>query len=94
MAIEFKKQVKRQKTLIYIFLIAILVTAVVLWIGFLKPETIIEEEIFLPLLPVRKVEINWDILENQFLENLHFFEKLEDLSQEEEIGRENPFISY
>lgn len=94
MAIEFKKQVKRQKTLIYIFSTVIIITGIVLWVGFLKPEKIPEEEIFLPTLPVREVEINWDVLKNPFLEKLQTFEGIPSLSPEEEIGRQNPFTPY
>lgn len=92
MAVEFRESEKRQKILIYVFAVVVLVTLLVLWLGYFKPEKPLEEAFLPPV--IKKIEINWDVLKNPFLENLQTFEGLPPLPPEEEIGRENPFLPY
>lgn len=94
MAIEFRKQVKGQRNLIYIFSVIVLITAFLLWTRFLKPEKPSALEVLPPTPPIKKLEINFDVLKNPFLEKLQTFEGLPQLPLEEKIGRENPFIPY
>jgi len=90
MAITFLEKRKRLQYLFPILGIALLITIFVLWQGFFKkpPELIIPPE--KPV--IKKVEIDFEILKSPQLEELQIFEKVP--PYEEEIGRENPFISY
>ena len=90
MAIDFLKKRKTQKILILIFIGALLVSAFFIWRGFSeKEEPLLSEE---PVKPLKKIEINYSVLENPILKELEPFEKIPPL--EEKAGRENPFIPY
>jgi len=89
MAIVFVEKEKRQKYLIYIFLGLILITTIVVLRGRRPPEEVSEELI---LKPVRKIEIDFEVLKNPFLKELQPIEKIEPLT--EGIGRQNPFVPY
>ena len=90
MAIIFLQQKKTQRNLILVFLAVIVITALVVWQGFLK------EEQKLPfgglLFPQKEVEIDFGVLESSSLEALESFSEIE--SFEGELGRENPFLPY
>jgi len=90
MAITFFEKEKRQRNLILVFIVIVLITALTLWIGYFKPEK--TPTLQVPP-PIEKLEIDFEILKNPFLEELQIFEELPILP-EEEIGRENPFIPY
>lgn len=89
MAITFIEKRRRLRYLFPILAIVILITAIVLWQGFF-----VEEKPVLPPIeiPTKKIEIDFETLKNPFLEELQPFEVIPPF--EEEVGRENPFISY
>lgn len=99
MAITFLEKRKIQRYYIIIFGIILLVTTLVIWRGFfVKEKPIFLEEVTKPL---KKVEIDFNILENPILKELQPFEEIEPFREvivEEEIiekiGRENPFAPY
>lgn len=90
MAITFQEQKEKQKYLISVFLVVILVIFLVVYFGFLKKEkpSEIEEVIYQP----PKIELNFQVLESQFLKELLPFEEIKRF--EGKIGRENPFLPY
>jgi len=91
MPILFLEKIKRQKYLIIVFLIVILITAFVLWKGFFVKEKPPEEVISKP---VKTIEIDFETLKSPILENFEPLEKIPPLGPEIKIGRENPFIPY
>jgi len=91
MAILFLEKTKKQKYLIIVFLVVILITALVIWRGFFIKEKPSEKVISKPK---REIQIDFETLKNPILENFEPVEKIIPLGPEIEIGRENPFISY
>jgi len=89
MAVNFIEQKKRQKYLILVFLIIIVITGVVLWFGYFKKEKPVSLS---PKTPFREIRIDFDILESPFLKEMQPFERIPFFEGEE--GRENPFLSY
>jgi len=100
MAIVFLQQKKFQKVLIFVLVALLIITLVVIWRGLFQKETpTAGEEIILA--PGKKVEINFGVFDNPLLEKLQPFSQIEPLGEKvtgveesEEIGRENPFLSY
>lgn len=92
MAITFLEKRKRLKSLIPVLAVIVLLTAIVIWQGFLKKEkpSLAPEETFKPT--TEEIKINLQVLESPELENLLLFEKT--LPFEGEVGRENPFTPY
>jgi len=91
MAITFEEKAKKQRNLILIFGVVILVTSLIVWQGYFSKGTPTEKTT-LPL-PSRKIEINFEVLKNPLLETLENMEKIEPL-EETQIGRENPFSPF
>ena len=91
MAILFLEKTKKQKYLIIVFLVVILITALVIWRGFFIKEKPSEKVISKPK---REIQIDFETLKNPMLEEFQPIEKIIPLGPEIEIGRENPFISY
>ena len=90
MPINFIQQRKKQKYLIVIVMAMFVITAVLLWSGyFRKPEPVLEEAL---VGSIKEIKIDFDVLENPFLQESQVFEKIP--SFEGEIGRENPFLPY
>lgn len=89
MAIKFIKERKKQKYLILVLGIVVLVTTIVLWQGFFKKEKPISPSVGLQFRPVR---IDFDLLESPVLKELQVFEEIP--SFVETKGRENPFLPY
>ncbi|OHA62113.1 MAG: hypothetical protein A2117_00625 [Candidatus Wildermuthbacteria bacterium GWA2_46_15] len=89
MAIVFSEQKKRQQYLILVFTIVILATAIVFWFGvFKKPiETPPSSS-----LPIRKIEINFQVFDQSLLSELELFEEVP--AFEGVLGRNNPFLPY
>ncbi len=86
MAIVFKKQIKKQKNLILVFLALVLITISIVWWS-----QHIEEKLFVePIMHFRKIKIDFKIFENSFFKELQPIEKIPDF--EGEMGRKNPFI--
>lgn len=100
MAITFLQQKRTQKTLTFILVLVVLVTAIVIWWGFFKKEKgLLPEEAI--ILPQKEVKIDFEILKNKALEELQPFSRIEPFQEtlltegeEEKLGRENPFIPY
>jgi hypothetical protein len=101
MAIVFQKKEKIQKNLILVFIVVVLITAFVIWLGFFKKEKELPL-VELPVLPKKEIKINFDILKSPALEKLQPFSEIEPFKEtlspegkiEEKLGRENPFIPY
>jgi hypothetical protein len=91
MAIIFIEQIKKQKYLIWVFGIVILITVFVLWKGFLAKEK--PPEVGVIPIPTKKIEINFEIFKNPLLEELQPIEKIIPEAGIEP-GRENPFLPY
>jgi len=91
MAILFLEKTKKQKYLLIVFLVVILITALVIWRGFFIKEKPSEKVISKPK---REIQIDFETLKNPILEEFQPIEKIIPLGPEIEIGRENPFISY
>jgi len=91
MAILFLEKTKKQKYLIIVFLVVILITALVIWRGFFIKEKPSEKVISKPK---REIQIDFETLKNPILENFEPVEKIIPLGPEIEIGRENPFLPY
>jgi len=91
MPIDFIQERKKQKYLTIIVTIAFIIIAVILWFGyFRKPESV--SETILPFSVVKQIEIDFNVLEDPFLQESQIFEKVP--SFEGEIGRDNPFLPY
>ena len=91
MAILFLEKTKKQKYLIIVFLVVILITALVIWRGFFIKEKPSEKVISKPK---REIQIDFETLKNPILEEFLQIEKIIPLGPEIEIGRENPFLPY
>ena len=91
MAILFLEKTKKQRYLLIVFLIVILIFALIIWRGFFVKEKPSEKVISKPK---REIQIDFETLKNPILENFEPVEKIIPLGPEIEIGRENPFISY
>ena len=92
MAITFLEERKIQKRFIVIFGIILFIIALVIWRGFfVKEEPTFPGEI---VEPVKKVEINFEILEGPILKGLEPFEGIEPIEAGIGIGRKNPFLPY
>jgi len=98
MAIVFLQQKKFQKSLIFIVVAILVITLVVIWRGFFYKETPPKGEKII-LTPEKKIEINFEVLDNPLLDKLQPFPKIQpfqEISPTEggKVGRENPFIPY
>lgn len=91
MAIIFTEKVKKQKYLILIFAVVILIIVFVLWKGYFTKEE--PPEVGILPLPIKKIEINFEIFKNPLLEELQPIEKIIPETGVE-IGRDNPFLPY
>lgn len=93
MAVIYIKEQEKQKKLIYIFIIIVLITGFVLWQGFLKKPSSEIKKIATPAaIEFKKIKIDFNVLENPLLKKLQLFERIKPL--EETAGRENPFLPY
>ena len=90
MNVNFQRS-KIQKYLPHILIGVLLITALIVWLGFLR-----KEEISLPEISIfpQKIEINFEVLENPFLDELESFEKIQLPEGGVKTGRSNPFIPY
>lgn len=100
MAITFLEQRKRQQYMIPLLVLVIVITALVVWFGILKPQQpsqsvptdyIPSPEEGLPSI-LRKVDVNFNFLQNFTPKDFQFSEPVSGVDQE--IGRENPFIPF
>ena len=95
LAITFLEKRKKQRYLILVFALVIMVALLVFWFGFLtrleqlfsSPETVMP--------PRKNIEISWEVLQDPRLDYLEKFEEIPPLRQEEgEQGRDNPFKQF
>jgi hypothetical protein len=84
-----KSSQKRQRYLLFIFVVVVLVIAFVVWNYFLVGRP--EPSTFIPI-PPPEVKINFELLDNPDLDNLQPFKVIQPF--EGTPGRENPFVPY
>lgn len=92
--VDFIEQEQRQKRLIYVFLVLLLITAFVLWYGFFRqPRELSEQQTFVQQAEFSKLlQIDLSVLESPFLKQLKAFEKVKPYKGQ--VGRENPFAPF
>lgn len=87
---DFIEEKQKQKRLIYVLLLMLVITGLVLWYGFFRQAGESEEiEIGAPEF-AQPLQFDFSILERPLLKQLNDFEEIEPF--EGEPGRENPFI--
>lgn len=92
MPIVFISPQKRKKQLIsFLIGISAIFLVLVVWKVFLTKPCVIAD--FEKIYKFPEIKIDFEFLDSEILEKLQPFEKLI-LSEEEEIGRENPFVIY
>lgn len=98
MAITFLQEKKKQKHLLLVLIIAVLMIFAIFWSKFF----IEQKPVFVPA-PVKppEVKINFEVLKSPALKELQPYEAIISLEEEAEakgekvkLGRENPFFSY
>lgn len=82
------QRTKRQQVLLIVFFGVVLITVLVWYFG--EKGTQIVTPIEWEEIPQKKVEINFQILENPILKEFELYEKIEPLNLNQ-VGRENPF---
>jgi len=92
MVINFLQEKKRQRNLILILALIIIAILIIVWQGFLRGGETPTTPSILPSLPLQKITIDWQILQDPQIVELQAFEPI--LPFGDEIGRENPFIPY
>ena len=86
MALIFVKEKRKQQYMFLAFFAVVLITAVVLWQGFLKkPKTAA-----LPTAPRREIKINFELLGSETIKKLQPFSPIPPFGGT--AGRENPFL--
>ena len=89
MAITLLQERKKQRNLIFVLLIVIILGIfAVAWQGFILKPALSPPETS----KVREIKINFEALKSPLLQELQVFEEISHL--EEKIGRENPFLPY
>lgn len=91
MAISFSEKRNRLKQFSSILAVIIFIAIIVIFVPRIFPKI---EPVILPEIeiPVKKIEIDFHVLRHPLFEELRPFPEIE--AFEEEIGRENPFLSY
>ncbi len=95
MAISFVKEQKKQKYLIAVFAVVILITGIVVYQNFFRGKnnvviTVVGEESM-----SSRAEINFEALENPILTQLQPFDEITLTPEvENSAGRKNPFLPY
>lgn len=89
MAITFQEQIKKQRNLIFIFVIIAFITLFIVWRGYYVGEE--PSEIPTPK-PFKKIKIDFGTLESPALQQFQPIEKIPSFT--DEVGRENPFIPF
>jgi hypothetical protein len=84
------QRVKRQRNLMIVFFIVLIVTFSILYFGYFKKEKGPQVSPEIPI-PEKKIQIDFSVFENSILKELQPIEKIESPGAEE-IGRENPFL--
>jgi hypothetical protein len=102
MAIVFVQQNKKQKILIFILVSCLVLTGLVLWLGFFSPsqpssQDYITENTENTDLSSDEIEIEFDVLKNPLLKELQPFSEIQPLENSTSTGgkgRQNPFLPY
>ena len=89
MPISLLEQKKKNKFLLPVLGGIILITLIILWLGFSKKP---ESPSLISPTPLPKININWQALKNPILETLEPFEEISPLTGSP--GRKNPFLPY
>lgn len=89
MAIVFKERLKIQQFLIFLLPVLIAISIFIVSKGFFTKRGV--SEVYIIPKPIRKIEIDFELLKSPRLEGLQPIEKI--IPLETEIGRENPFSS-
>lgn len=86
MAITFKKRIRKQRNLIFVFLVLVSIIILIVWRSqFFKEEPSTEFAT-----GFKEIKLDFEIFENSFFKELQPIEKVPDFKGE--LGRENPFI--
>jgi len=91
MAVTFSKQRKKQKFLVYFLIGIVLFAFLILWKGFLRKALTTEEPAPL-IFKSEKIEIDFNIFNDERFKTLEKFEKTP--SFEGETKRDDPFIAF
>lgn len=91
MAITFIKEKKKQQYLIFV-LIGLTGLIAVYFVFLKRPR--VSPILLVPLPEPRKIEINFEVLEDPIFEEFQVPEEIPPLKETEELGRENPFDPY
>lgn len=83
---------KKQRYMILVLALIICAILAVVWLGFLRPQPTSTTPPISTVLNKSKVKVDWGTLENEQIKALQLFMDIP--AYEDEIGRENPFISY
>jgi len=84
------EQEKKQKMLLFVFVVVIFITGLILWKGYFKPTPSEEVSMTEFLEEKREIKIDLKILEHPLWKDLKSLPEISPPS-EEEIGKENPF---
>ncbi len=87
MAIIFSKERKKQQNLIVVFVVVAIITAGVFYFGVLRKPV---KEGVIASRPARRVEINFNIFNQQILKEMELFEPIDEFQGE--TKRENIFF--
>lgn len=90
MAIAFIKEKRKQKYLLLVCGVSVLVMIIIIYGGFFRKEKIATP--VEPLFIKKTIFINFDVLRNPTLKEFYPFEEISPF--EGEKGRENPFLPY
>lgn len=95
---DFLQQRKKQKYLIGVVVVFLVLTVYVVYTGFFKKAEEIattgENEAAVTTSFQKDIKINFDVFKNPILEQLEPFEEIPPLSGQEVAGRTNPFTPY
>lgn len=92
MAIDFIKQKERQRYLVFAFFIVLVITAVVIYIGYFKQDTVTSIMPTTISIPPREIKIDFGLLDSSFLKDLELFNNIPQFAGTS--GRLNPFLPY
>lgn len=90
MSTNFIQRRRIQKYLIVLFVVVVIITILVVWQGFFVKRKPSEGEEKTRI--HKKLEIDFQLLESPILEKLQSFTGIP--VSEEEMGRDNPFLTY
>lgn len=91
MPVNFIQQKKKQKKMLLIVIGVIIITALILWLGYFRePKESVSETP--EISSIRRIRVNFEVLKSPFLKGFDLFEKIPPF--EGELGQENPFLPY